>query len=186
MTRLLFSLMLLVFPVTTISASPWKAVIEKEALRKALQEYTECNQNCAIELATIIIDKGIDQAIDLVASIPNISSEKNKNTSAEKNKKLRIALFYALARRSAERGEKIMSSHGACSNSCDKLNSDIVELARAGALGPMLKDDKVDPEIFKNQRILEIYLKYVKPIPPNQLPWTFHNDEWWKKIGSTG
>jgi hypothetical protein len=157
-------------------AQTWSPAIEKEALRQALQQNTSCNAACATNLAHVIVDQTVDEGLDLVATL---------KTAAKAPRALQLALLYALMRRSAERGEKIVSSHGACSTSCDQLNSDVVALARAGALGPMLKDGKIDPATFQDQRVLNIYLKYVKPLDTDKLPWQFQNDDWWKKISAT-
>jgi hypothetical protein len=161
---------------TSCWAQAWNPPNEKEALRKALEQYTACNTTCAAQLSGIIVDQGIEQGLDLVASVPAISAAPNK---------LKLALFYVVLRRAVARGEKIVSSHGACSTECDKLNADAVTLGRAGALGPLIRNGNVDPQTFQDPRVLQTYLKYVKPVPADQLPWQFKNDDWWKKLSST-
>jgi hypothetical protein len=167
----------LVLLTGSATGETWNPTVEKQALQTALQQDKDCNQACALSLAGVTIDQSIEQALDLVASLPQIAKANSV--------KVQIALFYAMIRRASLRGEKIVSTHGACSNKCDQLNSDVVALARSGALGPMLHDGTVDPAIFQDQRIFQIYLKYVTPIPSNKLPWQFHNEDWWKKIAST-
>jgi hypothetical protein len=174
----------LVLLTGSATSETWNPTMEKQALQTALQQDKDCNQACAISLAGVIIDQGIEQALDLVASLRKIERADDSKEKAD-SIKVQIALFYAMIGRASLRGEKIISTHGACSNKCDQLNSDVVALARSGALGPMLHDGKVDPAIFQDQRIFQIYLKYVTPIPSNKLPWQFHNEDWWKKIAST-
>jgi hypothetical protein len=157
-------------------APSWDPALERDALRQALEKDTSCNAKCAIGLASVIVDQGIEEGVDLVATL-----QKAGNSPGT----LQLALLYELMRRSATRPEKIVSSHGACSNECDKLNADVVTLARAGALGPMLKGDKVDLQVLRDPRILQIYMKYIKPIPADKLPWQFKNDDWWKRLSNS-
>jgi hypothetical protein len=156
------------------SAVGYEAAVEKQALRTALEQYSSCNQTCATDLAVVIVDKTIEEGLDLIASLQTLATAKNKL--------MRAALFYTLARRAVERGEKIVSTHGACAQECDKLHSDVVTLARAGLLGPMLRDGRIDSAVFANPKILAVYIKYLKPIPPENLPWHFHNQDWWRRV----
>jgi hypothetical protein len=176
LSSFLISFVLLFSAATEAISQAWDGGIEKDALQKALEQDTACNAKCASALALVIIDKSTEEAVDLVASVKKAAAQPPP---------IQLAMLYALLRRTATRGEKIVSSHGACSNQCDKLNADAVALARAGVLGPMLRDGKVDPAVFKDPRIVDIYMKYIKPIPPGQLPWQFNNEDWWKKLSST-
>jgi hypothetical protein len=162
--------------VAQAQAQAWDASLERDALRQALEKNTSCNTKCATGLAQVIVDQGIEEGLDLVATLQK---------AGDKPTTLQLALLYELMRRSATRGEKIVSSHGACANECDKLNADAVALARAGALGPMLKGGKVDVQVLQDPRILQIYMKYIKPIPADKLPWQFKNDDWWKRLSNT-
>jgi hypothetical protein len=163
--------------VSVAHAASYDPTIEREQLQRALQQYTQCNQECAASLAGTIINSSVEEAVDLIAATKGLSTTTNKGMKA--------ALVYGLFRRSYERAEKIVSSHGACSSQCDAMSADVVTLGRAGLLGPMVKGGKIDTAALESPEGLKVFLKYVKPIDPNKLPWQFHNEQWWKRIQNT-
>ena len=176
---LLPAALLVVLSCTPAAGADYISSVDKKALQIALDQYTSCNKECAVGLSATLVDGSIDQGLDLVASVPKLATEKNT--------KLRMVLFYALVRRAYEKGGKVVSSYGACSNQCDALNAQIVVLGRSGALGPMIHNQKVDERIFSNAEVVKAYEAFVKPIDGNALkvPWQFYNEAWWKKIEST-
>src|ERR1700680_1141315 len=107
LSSFLISFVLLISAVTEAMSQAWDAGIEKDALQKALEQDSTCNTKCASALALVIIDKSTEEAVDLVATVKK---------AAVQPQPIQLAMLYALLRRTATRGEKIVSSHGACSN----------------------------------------------------------------------
>jgi len=150
---------------------------QQTALKVSLESYSSCNAGCAAEVAKTMGNEGVDAFLGFVGA----SAVK----STDKNKMLRMATWFVFMRSVYESGKKVVSTHAVCANTCDAMHADIVTLGRAGVLGPLLKNGKVDEQLLNNPKVLETYLKYVKAVPPEQLPWQFHNQSWWKKIAST-
>ncbi|MBX5157669.1 hypothetical protein HJB89_11100 [Rhizobium sp. NZLR8] len=137
----------------------------KKELRSALESYTACTTSCSATLAADIIDKGVDMGLKTVGALKTSSSKDS----------VKYVTFYVLMRSIYDSGAKLINDNAACYNTCDSLNKEIVELGRAGLLGPMLKDGNIDEATFTNQRILDAYQKFVKPI---QLPAKEKGPDW--------
>lgn len=150
---------------------------QQQALKVSLESYSSCNEGCAAEVAKTIGNEGVDAFLGFVGA--------SAIKPTDENKKLRMATWFVFMRSVNESGKKVASTHAVCAARCDVMHADIVTLGRAGVLGPLLKDGKVDEQLLNNPKVLEMYLKYVKPVPPEQLPWQFHNQSWWKKVTGT-
>lgn len=171
--RLILVLMIL----ASSGAAAQVSAEQQQALKVSLESYSSCNAGCAVEVAKTMGNEGVDTFLGFVGA----SAVK----STDKNKMLRIATWYVFMRSVYESGKKVASTHVVCANKCDAMHADIITLGSAGVLGPLLKNGKVDEQLLNNPKVLETYLKYVKPVPPEQLPWQFHNQSWWKKVAST-
>jgi hypothetical protein len=146
--------------------------IDKAKLKAAIEQYSGCQTTCAEDLAVQLVDSGVDVALSTVGVIK--SSPKLPNA-------LKVLTFYAFARNVYTAGGKIINDNAACYQKCDDLSKAIVTLGRAGALGPMKRDEAIDPEILKNAKVLDAYQQFIKPIP---LPAEERSKEWGKYIES--
>jgi hypothetical protein len=155
-----------------VSALAYDPSVDRAALKAALQKYTSCTSDCAAELGLRILNESVDVGLKTVGAIKANASAPNA---------IKYASFYVLLRSVYESGKKIINSNAACYSSCDSLNKEIVELGRAGLLGPMLKGGNVEESTFNNPRILDAYQKFLKPI---QLPAEERGAAWAKYIAS--
>jgi hypothetical protein len=79
----------------------------------------------------------------------------------------------------------MVDSYKACAQSCDALYSDVVDLARAGLLGPITHEKPIPADWFMDPRVKDIWQKYFKSLQPLDLPVEFRNDSKWKAILNT-
>ena len=149
--------------------------VEKAELATALSNYSQCNASCSAEVVGNVWDQGVDVSLAFVSAL----------AATPTGRKAALAAWYVFARTTYQGAGKVVSSHGACANTCDAMYADIVTLGQAGVLGPLLKDGKVDEAALTNPKVLDAYLKHVKPVPSGKLPWQFHNQAWWDKISKT-
>jgi hypothetical protein len=170
-------LVLVLLVSASMGAAAQVSAEQQQALKVSLESYSSCSAGCAAEVAKAVGNEGVDTFLGFVGAIAVKSTDKNK--------KLRIATWFVFMRSVYESGKKVVSTHAVCANACDAMHSDIVTLGSAGVLGPLLKKGRVDEQLLNNPKVFETYQKYVKPVPPEQLPWQFHNQSWWKKVAST-
>ena len=145
----------------------------REELEFQLEKYTDCQGACASEMAKALTHEFIEAGLAIIG----LSTDSTI---------IRSFAGYTLARRVWIRGEEIISESGLCARSCDELEEAIVELGRAGLLGPLISEGPIDPETFSEPAMLELWLEHVPPIDPRELPATFHNDIRWDEIQRTG
>lgn len=153
-------------------ANAYDAAVDKAALKTALQQYGSCSGDCAAALVPLILNASVDVGLKTLGTM---------KATEKASKMVKYASFYALIRMINETGAKVLKEHKACYETCDSLNKEIVELGRAGLLGPMLKDGKIDEAAFSNQRIIDAFTKFLKPI---QLPAEEKGEAWAKYISS--
>lgn len=164
---------ILVFWGMSFAALAFDLKANKEDVRKALELYTSCSKNCAVELAEKLGNESIDQILETVGYTAAAKSDTSK--------KVKVLAFYAFLRSAYSRGKSVVKTHAVCAQSCDQLNDAIVTLGRAGLLGPMVRGDKLDEAALSRPEIWEAYVKFVNPI---QLPAEHRSEEWWKFIRS--
>ncbi|WP_157102653.1 hypothetical protein [Sphingobium sp. TCM1] len=144
-------------------------------LRQSLTNYTTCNRGCAKELAENIWIKGGEVALETIGVFASAKTEKGAP--------IKYLLFQSYGVRIYNLGTEGIRENRACHLKCDQLFAEVVELARQGSLGPLVRGDQ---SVFDDPRVLEIYLKNVKAIDPSELPWTFHNDQVMDEYFRTG
>lgn len=151
---------------------------QREELKSRLSSYGQCQATCAEDLAVLIVDKGVDDAL-AVAGL--IKGGKSKPLSGPTGK----LAFYAVLRKIYNSVGEVIDAYGVCSSSCDALHKDVVELGRSGLLGPITKGQPIPEDWFEDPRVRKIWDEYIKPLDPSDLPWQFHNDKRWAEIMNT-
>jgi hypothetical protein len=165
-------LLTIAFVVLYSSNAASQVPIDADKLKSQIAEYGSCQGGCAAELAKDLVAAAPDAAVKTVAYLK----------SAKKlDPKLGVLAFAAFAQNMYANGKKIVNDDIACYQKCDDLNAAIVQLGSSGALGAMKRGDRIDPEVLKNQKVLDAYMKFIKPIP---LPAEERSKEWGKFISS--
>jgi hypothetical protein len=143
-----------------------------------LSSYGQCNQSCAADLAVLIVDQSAASALAIAGLVKGGQSKALKGPSG-------YLALYVVLRQIWTSGGKIVDTHKVCAQTCDKLYSDVVELGRAGLLGPITNSTPVPEDWFKEPKVKALWDKHIKPLKPSDLPAAFHNDARWREIMNT-
>lgn len=149
--------------------------MQKE-LQQELEYYTSCQQTCAKELAQDVFNGSVEAVLAFVA----LDEVKSKPPA------IGYLAFYAALRLVYNNGEKAILNNKMCSNKCDSMYNDIVTLGRKGALGSLAKGKELSKPLVEDPEVINILMKYVKPIKIEDLPANFHNEKWWSEVRRTG